>query len=200
MPVPNSESFTRIAMGVAPIFLARGYRGVSLRALADDLGIKAASLYHHCPGGKAELYVRSLTVYLRDYQHRLEEAPGRARFPNAVFRMADWMLEHPPVDMQHILRVDLPHLEPGAAEQLVTALHEAVLAPLARVFEEARAVLRRSVEPGLAASAVLALVEGLGFSHLPPGGSPSPTDLAAARKMVHAGLSMLLDGAREASA
>ena len=200
MTEPNSESFTRIAMGVAPIFLARGYGGVSLRALADELGIKAASLYHHCPGGKAELYLRSLTVYLRDYQSRLEDAPGRARFPNAVFRMADWMLEHPPVDLQHILRVDLPHLEEQAAEQLLATLHDAVIAPLARVFEGARAVLRRNVEPALAASAVLALVEGLGFSHLPPDGPPTPADLAAARKMVHAGLAMLLDGAREGSA
>jgi hypothetical protein len=139
-----------------------------------------------------------LTVYLRDYQGQLEQAPGRARFPNDVFRMAEWMLEHPPVDLQHIVRVDLPHLDADAAEELVHVLHEAVISPLGHAFERARAQgeLRRNVEPGLAASAVLSLVDGLGFSHLPASGTPSKSELAAARKTVRAGVTMLLDGVR----
>jgi AcrR family transcriptional regulator len=194
----ESASFARIAMAVAPIFLARGYAAVSLRQLASELGIKPASLYYHCPGGKAELYLRSLEVHLRDYQQRLERAPGRARFPNDILRMADWMLENPSVDLQHIFRVDLPQLEECAAERLVAALHDAVISPFAAAFEAARSQgeLRRQVNPDLAAAAAIAIVEGLGFSHLPGGGTPSPDELDAARRTVRSGLLMLLDGVR----
>lgn len=197
-PVTDPAPFTRIAMTVAPIFLARGYAGVSLRHLANELGIKPASLYYHCPGGKAELYLRSLEVYLRDYQEKLQRAPGRARFPNDILRMADWMLENPSVDLQHIFRVDLPQLEAEAAEQLVSDLHTAVISPFAQAFEDARTQgeLRRQVKPELAAAAAIALVEGLGFSHLPASGPPSPAALDAARRAVRSGLVMLLDGVR----
>jgi AcrR family transcriptional regulator len=37
-------------------FARHGFEGASLRRIADDVGIKAASIFHHFPGGKAELY------------------------------------------------------------------------------------------------------------------------------------------------
>ncbi len=197
-PVTESASFARIAMAVAPIFLARGYAGVTLRHLAGELGIKPASLYYHCPGGKADLYQRALVIYLDDYRARLERSPGRSRFPNDVLRMADWMLENPSVDLQHVFRMDLPHLEAEPAERLVHALHAAVISPFAQAFERAagRGELRGQVEPELAAAAVIALVEGLGFSHLPVHDRPSPAELDGARATVRSGLRMLLDGVR----
>ena len=181
-----NDAFERIAMAAAPLFLTRGYAAVSLRSLADALGIKAASLYYHCPGGKRELYVRSLCSYLEDYRRRLDEARGRARFPTALFRLADWMLENPPVDASVVLH---PELEPDDAQKLTLALHSAVLAPFAGIIEEGqqRAAVRGHVKPELAAATVVALIHGLGFAHL-------PGDLAEARSHVHAGLRILLDG------
>ena len=191
------ESFARIAMTAAPMFLARGYAGVSLRSLARALGIEAASLYHHCPRGKAELYRRTLTHYLGDYRARLEAARGRARYPASVLRMTDWMLDNPPVDLQHIVRADLPHLERADADAVLEALHDADIAPLAQEVDRGRAEgkVLRGVEPVVVASSALALVEGLGFAHLPAGGAPSPDELEAARTLVHSGMSLLLRGA-----
>ena len=181
-----SEAFHRIAMTAAPIFLARGYDGVSLRGLAKELGIQAASLYHHCPGGKQELYVRVLSTYLQDYRARMEAARGRSRFPAALFRLADWMLENPPVDAAAVLHASL-----GAEDEreLTEALHASVLAPLASIIDEARDrhAVRRDVDPPLAAAAIVALIHGLGFTH---------GDAPEARGHVHAGLRLLLDGVR----
>jgi len=181
-----TDAFDRIAIAAAPLFLTRGYAGLSLRDLADALGIKAASLYYHCPGGKRELYVRSLSAYLRDYRRRLDEARGRARFPAALFRLADWMLENPPVDAAAVLHAAL---EPTDEAQLTRGLHDAVLAPFAAIIEDGakRGVVRGLVDPHLAAATVVALVHGLGFAHL-------PGNLDEARSHVHGGLKLLLDG------
>ncbi len=188
-----SEAFQRIAMEAAPVFLSRGYDGVSLRALAKELGIQAASLYHHCPGGKRELYVRVLCTYLEDYRQRMEAARGRARFPAAVFRLADWMLDNPPVDAAAVLHGDLTEPERG---QLLRSIHDAVLVPLTNIFDDGRTRerVRVDLDVAIAAAAVVSLVHGLGFAHLPPGRNTTSADLEAARSTVHAGLQLLLDG------
>ena len=192
----ETASFTRIALTAAPIFLAQGYAAVSVRALAERMGIKAASLYHHCPGGKTELYARSLRVFLAEYRSGLAAAAGRASFPNALLRMADWMVVHPPVDLARVLRVDLPHLDQNDANDLVEQLHDAVLAPIAAVLEGAKesGAVAKALDVGLAAASVVSLVDGLGFSHLPSDREPSSAEVSAAQRTVRAGLRLLIGG------
>jgi AcrR family transcriptional regulator len=46
----------RILNGFAEQLLEVGYRGISLQAITDNVGIKRPSMYHHFPGGKEEIY------------------------------------------------------------------------------------------------------------------------------------------------
>jgi len=191
--MPKVTSFDRIAEVAAKRFVADGYAAVSLRAIADELSIKPASLYYHCPRGKTELFARALATYFDGYRVGLVAAAGRARVPRSAFRMADWMLEHPPVDPQRIIRTDLPQLAAADADLVMQALHEAVLGPFVKTFQQARTngELPQTVDPAIAASAVVALVDGLGFQHLPAGRPPSDQELSAVRANLHAGMRML---------
>jgi len=71
---------------------AHGYTGLNIRGLADEVGIKAASIYYHFPG-KAELGAAVAQRYWEDTAHDLEairEAEGNAlkslsRYPH-IFR------------------------------------------------------------------------------------------------------------------
>jgi len=73
---------------------AHGYGGLNLRALADEVGIKAASLYHHFPS-KADLAAAVARRYWEDAAQGLEtisaNTPDPAerlrRFPG-TFRVA----------------------------------------------------------------------------------------------------------------
>ncbi|KWV58348.1 transcriptional regulator [Bradyrhizobium macuxiense] len=73
---------------------ARGYGGLNFRDLADDVGIKAASIYHHFPS-KADLGVAVARRYWEDTAAELEtmlaETPDPVRclrrYPD-VFRKA----------------------------------------------------------------------------------------------------------------
>lgn len=192
----ETASFKRLALTAAPIFLEHGFAAVSVRMLAERMGIKGASLYHHCPGGKAELYARSLAVFLEEYRSGLRAAAGRARFPNGLFRMAEWIVVQPPVDISRVLRVDLPHLEQDVASALIGRLHGAVLAPLVSTLKEAQELgkLRTDIDTELAAASVVSLVDGLGFSHLPTDRKPTPAEVSAAQRTVRAGLKLLCDG------
>ncbi len=54
---------------LAGVFQARGFAGATLNELAAAAGLGKASLYHHFPGGKAEM----AAVLLRDAVARLEK-------------------------------------------------------------------------------------------------------------------------------
>jgi AcrR family transcriptional regulator len=41
---------------------ARGYTSVTLKDIANQLGIKQASLYYHFPGGKENLYMEVMIL------------------------------------------------------------------------------------------------------------------------------------------
>jgi AcrR family transcriptional regulator len=95
-------------------FVERGYAEVSLRDIAKALGIKHASLYHHVPGGKQQLYLavmeRMLNRYRKGIETTIGETPGDLR--EKMRAIASWLLQQRPFDEHRMRRLDLPHLEP----------------------------------------------------------------------------------------
>lgn len=61
----STSSSDRILAAATRIAQARGYGGLNLRALAEQVGIKAASLYHHFPS-KADLAAAVARRYAED--------------------------------------------------------------------------------------------------------------------------------------
>ena len=192
-PMPATESFDRIAATAARLFLERGYDGVSLSEIADDLDIKAASLYYHCPGGKSELFTRSLLTFLDGYRRGLGSAPGRAAFPASLYRMTDWMLGQPPLDLQRLLRTEPARLRADHGAALTAAVHTAVLEPFIDSLEAARTrgEIDQGIRSDIAAAAVVALVDGLGFQHLPSDREANENERREARRTVRAALRLL---------
>jgi TetR/AcrR family transcriptional regulator, transcriptional repressor for nem operon len=80
----NTNSSEKILLVAARIAQAHGYGGLNLRTLADAVGIKAASLYHHFPN-KAHLAAAVARRYWQDAAAGLEEIS--ANTPNPVDRL-----------------------------------------------------------------------------------------------------------------
>ncbi len=68
----STSSSDRILAVATTIAQAHGYGGLNLRALAQEVGIKAASLYHHFPS-KADLAAAVARRYWEDAAAALEE-------------------------------------------------------------------------------------------------------------------------------
>ncbi|MBK8799345.1 MAG: helix-turn-helix transcriptional regulator [Anaerolineales bacterium] len=51
------DSTQRVLDVAETLFMDRGYNAITLRDIADELGIKQASLYYHFPGGKEQLFL-----------------------------------------------------------------------------------------------------------------------------------------------
>jgi AcrR family transcriptional regulator len=192
----SEPGFAHIAATAARLFLAQGFKETSLRALASELGIQAASLYHHCPGGKAELYLRSVRQFLDGYAERLLASRGKAQFPESLLRMAAFTLGENHVDFRRVITADIPNLPDSAQKELSDCLHAALLGPLVQEFEAAKRLdkVRSRLDSHLAAACVLSITDSLGGLHL--SGTPSARELEAAEDMVRSGVTLLLEGAR----
>ncbi|CAM3435636.1 HTH tetR-type domain-containing protein [Bordetella sputigena] len=67
----NNSSSERILAVATRIAQAHGYGGLNLRGLAEEVGVKAASLYHHFPS-KADLAAAVARRYWEDSASTLE--------------------------------------------------------------------------------------------------------------------------------
>ena len=66
----HSENRTKLLAVLSDVFRSRGYEGATLAELARAAGLGKASLYHHFPGGKAEM----AAVLLRQAVARLHKS------------------------------------------------------------------------------------------------------------------------------
>nr|WP_296769649.1 TetR/AcrR family transcriptional regulator [Rhodococcus sp. (in: high G+C Gram-positive bacteria)] len=109
-----------IASKAAQIFARDGYANVGMRDIADAVGIKGASLYHHFPSKEDILFAVCLTVTQEPAETNLPllDAPGT-----------------PTERLSSLVRAHLVHLNSRRVEYIV-GLHE-----LASLTTEHRAVI-----------------------------------------------------------
>src|ERR1700754_882877 len=81
----STNSSDRILAAATRIAQAHGYGGLNVRTLAEDVGIKAASLYHHFPS-KADLAAAVAKRYWEDAAAGLEVLSSKTSDPSDRLR------------------------------------------------------------------------------------------------------------------
>ena len=76
----NADSRERILAAARRVAQAHGYSGLVFRDLAEDVGIKAASIYHHFPS-KADLAAAVARRYWEDSAAALEALSAKSSGP-----------------------------------------------------------------------------------------------------------------------
>ncbi|MFW5716458.1 MAG: TetR/AcrR family transcriptional regulator [Spirochaetota bacterium] len=145
-------------------FMVRGYAATTLRDVAATVGIKHASLYHHVPGGKEQLFVevveRNLDRHRRGLSSALQHTPRRLR--DRLHAIAEWFLTQSPMDLVRMTQSDLPSLSPEAAGRLAQLTHESILIPVESVLRDAHEDGEiEDTEFGLVAGGIVGMVQSL---------------------------------------
>ena len=140
---------------------ARGYGGLNFRDLAKEVGIKAASIYHHFPS-KADLGAAVAKRYWEDAAARLDTLSAAASDPQAALRA------YPDVFRQSLVRenrlclgsfMSAEHDDlPEAVTREVRSFAEVNVTWLSRHLREARIV--PAAESDDRARAIFAAVAG----------------------------------------
>ncbi len=66
-PVGDRETRQQILEVARELFLARGYKGVSMKEVAEEVQVTSAALYYHFPGGKQDLFFSIIQMMLEEW-------------------------------------------------------------------------------------------------------------------------------------
>jgi len=109
----------------AELFLAKGYRGVSMKMIADAVDVTSAALYYHFPGGKEDLFAAMVqSVFLDEGLARIDEAlaePGGVR--ERLTQLTSALLALPLDErLSLLLRDAREHLEDPEHQKVILSL------------------------------------------------------------------------------
>ncbi len=146
------------------LFSERGYAAVTMRDIADELGIRQASLYYHAPQGKEQLFVEVTQESLKRHHQGIEKviAESDSDIASQLLALAFWLLSQPPIDFTRFLRSDLPALEKENADRLLDLATKALIAPIKEVITAAyRRGEIRLMDEKVIATAFIALIDAI---------------------------------------
>ncbi len=187
-----NDARTRVLDVAERLFGERGYGAVTLRDIAAEVGIRQASLYHHVPGGKEQLFVEVTERGLARHEAGLDAAIGAAEdLEGQLHRAARWLLSQPPVNIGRMVHSDMPAIGREHADRLTERSFHCLLLPVARALTAAeRRGEIQAPRPILLAGSFLNLIEGLWSAG---GGRPVPE---TKEEMADELIRVLLDGMR----
>jgi AcrR family transcriptional regulator len=133
----SPESRERLLAAAEGLFHQHGYHAVSMADIAAATGIRKASLYHHVPGGKEELFIEIASRAFARHKEGLASALGSAETDlHAQLRAAAaWFISQAPLGLLAMLQNDMPALEAAHVQNLKRELLESLWLPLIAVFE-----------------------------------------------------------------
>jgi AcrR family transcriptional regulator len=152
----------RILDAAERLYSAKGYSAVTLRDIGSEVGLSHASLYHHFPKGKDQLFVEVIERNIRRHGAGLAAAleAGGGSLRERLYGAADWLLSQPPMDLVRMLNSDMPSLDPAEARRLMDLVADLILRRLGSTIEEARRSGQiRGPESNLLGGAFLGLIE-----------------------------------------
>lgn len=163
-----SKARERVLHTAESLFHEKGYNSVSMRDIADALGMRQASLYYHVPDGKEQLFVEVTRRGLNRHREGLQEATKNTEptLKAQLQAVAHWIFSQPPMYLFKMMENDMPELSPHNQHVLMELSHQALFAPIVKIFQDAlkRGEIRQDVNAQRLTGTFLTIMEGVAFA------------------------------------
>lgn len=190
--IAGSDARQRVMDTAETLFMQRGYSAITLRDIAEELGIRQASLYYHFPEGKEQIYVAVVERAFERHRVGMEAAIDTAgpALAGQLRAIAQWFETQPRMNLSSIMHADIAALNDANARHLGQVAYACLFEPLRQAFiaSNQRGDIR-PVNPNVLAGTFLSVIDGLAFSTHRKG-APIRAE------MVDEVISVLLDGLR----
>ncbi|GAB4124157.1 MAG: hypothetical protein Fur005_31130 [Roseiflexaceae bacterium] len=136
----TNDARERVIRAAEQLFAEKGYGPVTLRQIGVAAGIHHSSLYHHVPGGKADLFIEVTERMLDRHQIGVQEALDR-HAPDLraqLYAVAEWFIHNPPIDLLRMEHVDLQELGPSQHQHLTEYAYQALQVPIIIALQVAK--------------------------------------------------------------
>ena len=162
--VESTPARERVLEAAEKLFASKGYTAVTLRDIAAEVGIKHASLYHHVPGGKEEIFIEVTERNFKRHKEGLSQAMKGAKSDvrSQLRAVADWLLAQPPMDLIRMAYSDMPAIPESEALRLGDLAYQSLLQPIENLLRQAQEQGEiQNEDVGVVAGGLLGMIESL---------------------------------------
>jgi AcrR family transcriptional regulator len=181
----------RVLIAAETLFRQRGYNVVTMRDIAEEVGIRQASLYYHFPS-KEQLFITVVEQVFERHRNGLQQvlAEAGSDLRSQLHAASHWFISQPPIHFLSLMRTDMPALSEEQTQRLSLVASQCILDPIKQLFVAAQEQSQiRDVTPDNLTGFFLSVMDGIHYASTLPG--TSPKDVMASELV-----SVLLDGLR----
>jgi AcrR family transcriptional regulator len=188
--IDTGDSREAILLAAERLFMDQGFRGISMRQIAEAVGVTKAALYYHFQD-KEELFVAIVERYLVAMSTLIDTAAAGSGSCRAQISAIVQRILTQPVEERAILRLtsqELSNVSPANRARFMQMYHERFINRITALLEAGMASGElRVVEPSLATWTLLGMMYPYFHPSPPPGRSTSS-------EQINAMLSIFFDG------
>ena len=181
----------RVLIAAETLFRQRGYNVVTMRDIAEEVGIRQASLYYHFPS-KEQLFITVVEQVFERHRNGLQQvlAEAGSDLRSQLHAASHWFISQPPIHFLSLMRTDMPALSEEQTQRLSLVASQCILDPIKQLFVAAQEQSQiRDVTPDNLTGFFLSVMDGIHYASTLAG--TSPKDVMASELV-----SVLLDGLR----
>jgi AcrR family transcriptional regulator len=194
-PAGDRETRQQILEAARQLFLAKGYKGVSMKDVAEEVQVTSAALYYHFPDGKQDLFFSVIQMMLEEWTQGalLATAPAQG-LRERLDRLTQYLFTLP-IDRFSIIARDIHEnvLDQSTKRVLVLQSRDTFVQHVTDIFQQA--IDAGEITQDVPAAVLAAIYEGMSISvlrskHMAIGG----TENLDARQLAAFVVSVLLKG------
>ena len=136
----DQETRRQILTKAADLFLAKGYKGVSMKEIAEAVEVTSAALYYHFPKGKEDLFTRMIqTVFVDEGVAGIDQTLAATQDVRERLTLLTSVLLTLPLDerLSTLLRDAREHLKDPEHQQVILSLLDRIRQQVTGLFPAA---------------------------------------------------------------
>lgn len=137
----DQETWRQILTVAKDLFLAKGYKGVSMREIADAVQVTQAGLYYHFPKGKEELFTKMIQIlFVDEGVAGIGQTLGTMSGLRERLNVLTTSLLTLPIDEQFtmLLRDAREYIKDPENQQIILSLRDRIKQQVTGLFQAAR--------------------------------------------------------------
>ena len=162
----DRETRQQILEVARELFLSKGYKGVSMKEVAEEVQVTSAALYYHFPGGKQDLFFNIIQKMLEDWTQGAILATAQSQgLQEDLIQLTQYLLTLP-MDRFSILARDIHEnvLDRDAQRAALEKMQHVFVQHVADLFQQA--IDAGEIDKEIPAEVLATMYEGMSISLL----------------------------------
>jgi AcrR family transcriptional regulator len=137
----DQETWRQILTAAKDLFFAKGYKGVSMKEIADAVQVTPAALYYHFPKGKEDLFTKMIqTLFVEEGLAGIDQILGNTQDLRERLTLFTASLLTLPIDEQFtmLLRDAREHIKDAENQRIILSLRDRLKQQAMALFQAAQ--------------------------------------------------------------